>query len=308
MNSSHLKGSPARLPETATLADYQRLATIAADWVWVTDREHDFTHIAGSPEEITGVTSDEMIGTSRKDIFRTRAKDEPRFQAHLDLLDRHEPFRNFVYKFIDPRGGEHWISVDGSPVFDGNGEFQGYQGLGRNVSSLLDIIEDADRARSENRRLNSIVDASLDAISSGVVIYDERDRLVYANKAMREMYAEVAVHPRPRLPARGLSARRPAPQGLQVRRRNRGHRGATPQTPFLFQSRTLRDRRAVQRRALVQDRKPAAAMRVAGRNPHRRHRGKRARAGIEEGEGGGRTVLPRSSGGSGQHPDRRRRL
>ncbi|WP_193176550.1 response regulator [Oricola nitratireducens] len=194
MNSSHMKGSPAHLPETATLADYKRLAAIAADWVWVTDKEHDFTHIAGSPEEITGVTSDEMIGTSRKDIFRARAKDDPRFQAHLDLIDRHEPFRNFVYKFIDPRGGEHWISVDGSPVFDANGEFQGYQGLGRNVSSLIDLVEDADRARSENRRLNSIVDASLDAISSGVVIYDENDRLVYANNAMRELYAVVAGH------------------------------------------------------------------------------------------------------------------
>ncbi|MFZ2101812.1 MAG: response regulator [Oricola sp.] len=174
------------------MIDYRQLVSIAADWIWVTDREHRFIYFAGAVEEVTGVVPEEMIGMSRKDIFLSSENDREKFTAHLELLDRHESFRDFIYRFTDPKGVDHWIAVDGHPVFDAEGAFQGYRGVGRSLGGVLSMLAEVDETRSENRRLHDILDASLDAISSGVVIYDENDRLIYANDAMRRLYSPIA--------------------------------------------------------------------------------------------------------------------
>ncbi len=47
-----------------------------------------------------------------------------------DILDRHEPLRNFTFRHIDDTGQCHEFQLSGHPVFDATGNFTGYRGTG----------------------------------------------------------------------------------------------------------------------------------------------------------------------------------
>jgi len=191
MNNSGKTRSETLLPDTATLEEYRALLSIAADWIWFTDKDHNFSYFAGRVTEVTGVDPEQMIGKSRKSIFLDNANGEAEYRAHLEKLDRHESFRDFIYKFIDPQGEERWIAVDGHPVFDADGEFQGYRGLGRGLGGVLNRLAEVEEARRDKRQLESIVDAGMNAISSGIVIYGPDERIAYANDALHDMFPGV---------------------------------------------------------------------------------------------------------------------
>jgi len=192
MNKAPRSKNAALLPEGMTVDDHEQLLSIAAGWIWITDRNHDFTYFSGSVEEFTGTNPEAFIGKSRLDLFRKSGGQSEQFKAHLETLMRHEPFRDFVYRYTDPNGVTHWISVSGHPVFDETGRFQGYRGSGNTLGNIVNVLEETEQTRHENRRLSNILDACLDAIDSGVVIYDENDDLVYANNAMRRLYPRTA--------------------------------------------------------------------------------------------------------------------
>lgn len=181
-----------RLPDDARLEDYRDLVAAAAGWIWETDRDHNFVYLSGSVEELTGAIPENVIGTSRLAIFQRDDAQRDQFDNHLETLARREPFRDFVYKYHDADGSAHWLSVSGHPVFGKDGEFRGYRGIGRTVGKVVDVMEKFEQARDENLRLTGIIDSSLNAIGSGVVIYDSENRLRYVNNAMSTLYPEIA--------------------------------------------------------------------------------------------------------------------
>jgi len=69
------------------------------------------------------------------------------------MLQRHEPFRNFVYARKSGDQPENTISISGGPIFDAEGRFAGYRGTGRDITPqvtaeqrLLDAKEAAEAA------------------------------------------------------------------------------------------------------------------------------------------------------------------
>ena len=58
------------------------------------------------------------------------------FRSHnaIDPHIDHQPFRNFEFKNVDTDGTVYWHAIDGEPMFDENGEFVGYQGIGRDIT------------------------------------------------------------------------------------------------------------------------------------------------------------------------------
>jgi len=81
------------------------------------------------------------------------------YDAHMQQLERHEPFSDFVYSRVKPDGTRVWLSISGRPIYEANDEFLGYMGIGRDVTENVDqkieleeakaAAETADRAKSE---------------------------------------------------------------------------------------------------------------------------------------------------------------
>jgi len=56
------------------------------------------------------------------------------WQQHREKLERHEPFRDFVYVSADGKGEPRYLSVTGEPIFDAQKRFRGYHGIGKDIT------------------------------------------------------------------------------------------------------------------------------------------------------------------------------
>ena len=105
----------------------------ASDWQWEMDDQFRFTYISPQVERM-GVTASAHLGRTRRELLRD---DEvtPEIEAHLEMLQRHEPFRDFCYWRAGRDGRRRCISTSGKPIFGEDGRFLGYRGCGRDLTS-----------------------------------------------------------------------------------------------------------------------------------------------------------------------------
>jgi len=113
-----------------------------SDWFWETDAEHRFCYFSDNFEAVYGLPLAQLIGLSRKELLDLDALNPPELiQAHLALLDAHQPFKNFEYQIRDKGGNLVWIAVSGIPHVDKAGCFAGYRGTGAIITARRHIEE-----------------------------------------------------------------------------------------------------------------------------------------------------------------------
>jgi PAS domain S-box-containing protein len=131
LRSRSLEFSQAELRESeARLGDF---ALTSSDWFWETDAEHRFVY---QSEQIRDFGQDpaKRRGRLRVDLAADVEREPVKWREHMQVLDRHEPFRDFVYERQVGDDPPHIISVSGNPVFDAAGRFLGYRGTARNIT------------------------------------------------------------------------------------------------------------------------------------------------------------------------------
>src|SRR5690606_5608026 len=71
----------------------------------------------------------------------------------LEAQDRREAFTNFVFLYPGEDGGEdRWCRISGAPIFDADGQFEGYKGAGADITELVHArarAEEANRAKTD---------------------------------------------------------------------------------------------------------------------------------------------------------------
>ena len=115
----------------ARLRDY---AETASDWYWETGPDHRFTYMS-SRILAFGQNAQVRIGKRRQELAADRDTEPDKWQSHIAQLERHEPFRNFIYSMKLPDEEEAIISVSGKPFFGSAGQFLGYRGTARDVTA-----------------------------------------------------------------------------------------------------------------------------------------------------------------------------
>jgi PAS domain S-box-containing protein len=105
----------------------------ASDWLWVTDREHRFTFFSEHSGAF-GYDWDKPIGKRRWDVAADFALDPEKWREYISVLERREPFRDFVYEVRRTDGSPGIISASGKPVFDAEGRFSGYRGVASDLT------------------------------------------------------------------------------------------------------------------------------------------------------------------------------
>jgi diguanylate cyclase (GGDEF)-like protein/PAS domain S-box-containing protein len=118
---------------------FRSLMELSSDWIWEQDKNFRFTFISGSDgaRTKTGRRPTTKIGGYRWDVpaLNLTADD---WEEHKALLNRHETFRDFIIRRPDVNGKESWISVSGMPIFDADGQFNGYRGIVKDISEQKD--------------------------------------------------------------------------------------------------------------------------------------------------------------------------
>ena len=114
----------------ASEARFRSLAEMSTDWYWEQDNNFRFTLMSRGLDK-TNVTTG--LGETRWDLPIEGVTPE-QWAEHRAMLERHEPFRNFVYQVRAIDGTLRTFSVSGTPMFDAQGTFTGYRGIGSDIT------------------------------------------------------------------------------------------------------------------------------------------------------------------------------
>lgn len=159
---------------------FRSLVNLSSDWYWEQDENFRFTGLTQTLQKLAGISVTSHIGKARWEM-PVHGVSDAQMEEHKRCLERHEPFRDFIYGRMTETGEMTWLAVDGEPVFDDDGTFKGYRGTGRNITEKRLA---ADRLRSSEARLRAIVETAVDAI----VTIDQRGRINSFNAAAEKLF------------------------------------------------------------------------------------------------------------------------
>ncbi|MBI2314030.1 MAG: PAS domain S-box protein [Betaproteobacteria bacterium] len=148
---------------------FRDLTELSSDWYWEQDENFRFTVMSESLLEKTGISPADYIGKTRWEVSPLALTDAE-WEAHKAVLNARQPFHNLEYGRADLEGNLCYIRMSGRPIFDNDGNFRGYRGVGKNVTEHK-------RAEEQLRKLSRATEQS----PATVVITDHEGNIEYVN-------------------------------------------------------------------------------------------------------------------------------
>jgi len=113
---------------------FRTFAEVSSDWLWSSDSEMCFDYFSEQLRSVAGLDPKRLLGKKRWEVLAENGKISEHWQAHINTLKSHKPFRDFEYNTYSDLKGQRWISISGNPVYNEDGSFQGYLGIGQDVT------------------------------------------------------------------------------------------------------------------------------------------------------------------------------
>lgn len=114
-------------------ARFRDLTALSSDWYWEQDEELRFTYISSETSDQADHGSVTSLGKRRWELPEA-SPESGGWDEHRALLEARKPFRNFALSRVKPDGSIMHFVLSGAPVFDGQGRFKGYRGVGHDVT------------------------------------------------------------------------------------------------------------------------------------------------------------------------------
>lgn len=159
---------------TQSSARFEQLTRLSSDWYWEQDAQLRFTFISPGIGEHGAFDPSRYLGRTRWEL-PLREPPKGGWGTHRAVLEAHKPFEDFVMNTRTLDGGLRIVSVSGAPVFDAAGAFQGYRGVGRNITQQV-------LSEAELRKLSQALEYS----PVSVMIADYDANIEYVNRKFCE--------------------------------------------------------------------------------------------------------------------------
>ena len=114
------------------------LSDISDDWVWEQDASGRYTYMSHNVARF-GVGPEFFIGRTREEVaaeIGAHGGEDSGFAHITAKMMAREPFRDLIYQARYLDGRPAFFRFSASPVFDANGTFTGYRGVGSDVTEL----------------------------------------------------------------------------------------------------------------------------------------------------------------------------
>ncbi len=153
----------------------------ASDWLWQTDSRGHLQYVSARFSKILGQPIDELLNVPFVQLLASSEKEKTGYSTvDLDTLqhamENQIAFRDLIVP-VAIEGEDRWWSLTGKPILDEGGEFNGYRGVGRDVTL-------AKRAEEELGRTRSFLDTVIENIPATIFVKDARERrFVFLNRA-----------------------------------------------------------------------------------------------------------------------------
>ena len=126
------RSTPRRKQAARALAPDSHLLGLTSDWYWEQDAELRFSRVQVRDDAAAEQAMAKQILGRRR--WETGIEIEGGWEAHRALLEARARLRDVLMWRNFPDGARRYISVSGEPVFDAKGHFNGYRGIGRDVT------------------------------------------------------------------------------------------------------------------------------------------------------------------------------
>ena len=164
-HQAELEASNANLREALAQRDraerrFSDVAQLSRDWVWEMDKDFRFTFLS---ESVLRGDVSFLVGKTRQEAYQ----DFPEIfeSADWEWLEQkeraHEPFRDFIYQAHGATEGDKWIRISGVPIFDENGDFAGYRGIGSDISDVYNALREAEAASAAKTEFLNVMSHEL---------------------------------------------------------------------------------------------------------------------------------------------------
>ena len=114
--------------------EFLALVETTSDWIWEVDKEGVYTYSNQKVKEILGYSCFEVIGRTPFD-FMPPHEAKKVIKIFRKITKSREPFSRFESINLHKDGREVVLESSGVPVFDEHGEYLGYRGIDRDITS-----------------------------------------------------------------------------------------------------------------------------------------------------------------------------
>jgi len=121
----------------ASEARFRDVADASSDWIWETDSELRLSFLSERFAAVTGTPPARSLGRPLADLLHS-AESPERWESYLSDLQHRRPFRNVLCLYEDADGQTRTVRVAGKPIFDRNGELEGYRGTATDITAEIE--------------------------------------------------------------------------------------------------------------------------------------------------------------------------
>ena len=171
---SEIKQAEQALRESETR--FRSLTELSSDWYWEQDRELRLSFHSGGFAQRSGTTSNKLLGKRRWEE-PNRFPLSGTWDEHRAILEAHQPFRDFEYVRIADDGEQYFVSLSGVPIYDAAGKFNGYRGIGTNITERK-------RAEQALRESEARFRLTFELAGSGIAHVDLDGRFLRVNHSL----------------------------------------------------------------------------------------------------------------------------
>ena len=125
-------------------ARFRALTELSSDWYWEQDELFRLTRLEGTPEAFSHLPTEAYLGATRWDAGSENLS-PAEWKAHRATLEAHDTFHDFEFQRLGRDGASLWVSLSGAPIFDAEGSFKGYRGIGRDISERKRVEQKVER-------------------------------------------------------------------------------------------------------------------------------------------------------------------
>ena len=120
---------------------FKDFAELAADYFWEMDGDLKFTYVSERYQETTGLAPERLLGRTGQEFLTNYIDTPEQWAQHYADLEAHRPFEDFELRWVRSDGKKRVFRNSGKPLFNENGEFQGYRGVVRDVTEAHRMAE-----------------------------------------------------------------------------------------------------------------------------------------------------------------------
>jgi two-component system, cell cycle sensor histidine kinase and response regulator CckA len=161
---------------------FKELFEIGSDYFWEADAHQRMVYLSENYESVFGIPRSETLGKRLTETSGVSI-DPEMGKMVITAIKARRPYRDFLYSRKFPNGKIRWFKTSAIPVFAADGNFDGYRGVG---ADLTVHVEAEQAGRLAQARLQDAVVH----VTQPFVFYDAEHRATGFNQAFTDLHRE----------------------------------------------------------------------------------------------------------------------